>query len=183
MDILDVIKNEHREVGALIDKIEPSEPDSDELRTICRQITDALTMHAQNEEKLFYPVLRDRAEEDDQIVDVFEGYTEHDVIKHLIALANSGRKPDEKFKAELQVLGENVKHHVKEEESTIFGIAKDVLDDDEREQLGVKWEKAKQRMTSSSQSKTARGRKKAPARKAAARKTTARKKSPARKRR
>ena len=76
---------------------------------------------------------------------MYEAYTEHDVVGHLIDLLKSGRKPDEKFKAEMQVLGENVKHHVKEEESTVFKIARELMDQSERDDLGDQWAKARKR--------------------------------------
>ena len=79
-------------------------------------------------------------------MDVFEAYTEHDVADHLIQLLKSSRKPDEKFKAEMQVLGESVKHHVKEEESTVFSIARELMDQSERDELGEKWIKARRRL-------------------------------------
>jgi hemerythrin-like domain-containing protein len=42
------------------------------------------------------------------------------------------------------VLSESVKHHVEEEESTVFSLARKLIDKDELEALGVKWERAKQ---------------------------------------
>ena len=148
MDILDVIKKEHREVAAMLDETEKCEPGDKRLIELARQIEQALSTHVKIEERLFYARLRDRAEQDEQRVDVYEAYTEHDVANHLIELLKSGRKPDEKFKAELQVLGESVKHHVKEEESTVFSIAREFIDQDERNELGEKWMKARQRLES-----------------------------------
>ena len=72
-------------------------------------------------------------------------------------LLQSGRKRDEQFKAELLVLGESVRHHVQEEESKIFAIARELMDEDELEDLGEKWEKAKQRLMSRSSSNGRRG--------------------------
>ena len=63
-------------------------------------------------------------------------------------MLNAKRQPDEKFKAELQVLGESVKHHVKEEETKVFAIAREYLTVAELEQIGEAWEKAKARKTS-----------------------------------
>ncbi len=179
MDILDVIKQEHREVRELIDQIEPCEPGDEQLRQIAAEMSEKLTMHALNEEKLFYPRLRDGAEDEDERVDVFEAYTEHDVMKHLIALVNSGRKPDEKFKAELQVLGESVKHHVQEEESKIFKMAKELMENDERAKLGDQWQKLKERMQAEGVDVSGRksSKRKATTRKAAAGKSTDRKTS------
>ena len=180
MDILDVLKKEHREVSAMFEQAEGYEPGDSELPELARQIEAALTVHATLEEKLFYPVLRDRAEEQEQRVDVFEAFTEHDVAKHLIALLQSGRRQEERFKAQLQVLGENIRHHVKEEESTIFSLAQELLDDDEREAIGERWARAKQRLTAGGGArKAARGRKKSGTRKKTA--ATGRKKTGGRK--
>lgn len=157
MDILSVLKEEHRAVAALLDEVANCEPGDERIDELAPQIERELTAHATLEERLFYPELRDRAEETDERVDVFEAYTEHDVVKHLLGLLQSPRRRDEKFKAELQVLGENVKHHVREEESTIFKLAREVLDDDELEQLGERWQRAKQRLMSRAGSNGRRG--------------------------
>ncbi|MBV8530713.1 MAG: hemerythrin domain-containing protein, partial [Candidatus Eremiobacteraeota bacterium] len=136
LDVLSLLKQDHRTVSALLDEATACEPDDDRLNSLAEEIESALTVHAAIEEKYFYPALRDRAEDSEDAVDVFEAYTEHELVKTLIALLKSGRQPDEQFKAEVQVLAENVKHHVKEEESTIFKLAREVLDDDELEELG-----------------------------------------------
>jgi hemerythrin superfamily protein len=147
MDVLSLLKKDHRSVEGMLDKAMKCEPEDNTLHDLAAQIEEALIVHATIEEKFFYPLLRKRAEETEDTVDVFEAYTEHDLLKRLIALLQSGRQPDEKFKAEVQVLTESVKHHVKEEESTIFSLARKVMAKDELDELGQKMEKAKQRLT------------------------------------
>jgi hemerythrin superfamily protein len=147
-DILSVIKAEHREVSAMLDKALELDPGVAEIRALADQIETALTNHVAIEERLFYSRLRERAEESEQRIDVLEGYTEHEVAKHLIALLKSTRKRDETFKAELQVLCENVTHHVKEEESTIFSLARKYIPKEELEMLGDDWQRAKKRLES-----------------------------------
>ncbi|MEO9262926.1 MAG: hemerythrin domain-containing protein, partial [Candidatus Baltobacteraceae bacterium] len=115
MDVLSLLKKDHRTVDGMLNKAIKCEPEDDMLRELATQIEEALTVHAALEEKYFYPLLRKRSEETEETVDVFEAYTEHDLLKRLVALLQSGRQPDEKFKAEVQVLTETVKHHVKEE--------------------------------------------------------------------
>jgi hemerythrin superfamily protein len=181
VDVLDLLKQDHQKVSALIQEVQDAEPDDERVRELAEQISQELTVHSALEEALFYPLLRDRAEEAEERVDVFEAFTEHDVVKHLISLLEGGRRTnDEVFKAELQVLGENVKHHVREEESTIFSLARELLDDEEREELAERVQAEKERLMSPGRS---RGRKKtAAAKKSGARKTaTARKASNGRK--
>ncbi len=146
MSILDIIKKEHRDTAAMLDQAEKLEPDDAQLADLAKRIEHALTTHVEIEERLFYAQLRKRAEEQDERVDVFEAYTEHEVASHLIAMLKSRRKRDERFKAELQVLGESIKHHVQEEESTIFSLAKKLLTQAELDDLGKKWEKARQQL-------------------------------------
>lgn len=146
VNILDIIKKEHRETSAMLDQAQKMEPDDAGLAELAKRIEWALTTHVEIEERLFYAQLRKRAEEQEQRVDVFEAYTEHEVASHLIELLKSRRKRDERFKAELQVLGESVKHHVQEEESTIFTLAKKLLSSEELDDLGTKWQKARQQL-------------------------------------
>jgi hemerythrin superfamily protein len=165
VDVLSLLKEDHRQVGGMIDAMQKCDPGDQRLVELGRQISQALTVHAEIEEKFFYPELRDRAEEDEERVDVFEAFTEHDVVKHLISLLKSARRNDERFKAELQVLGESVKHHVKEEESRIFSIARELLDESELEELGEKMGAAKKRLMASVAAGRTNGRRKAPAKK------------------
>ena len=169
MDILSILKQEHRAVSAMLDEIEDCEPGDERIEELAATVERELTAHATLEERLFYPELRDRAEESEERVDVFEAYTEHDVVKHLLALLSSGRKRDEEFKAELQVLGESVRHHVQEEESTIFALARELLDGQELDEIGEAWERGKQRLMSRASSNGRRG---ASSRKSGARKTS-----------
>ena len=188
MDVLTLLKKDHKDVGKLLDDALQCDPGDDKLYDLASRIEKALTVHATIEEKFFYPLLRQRAEEQEDTVDVFEAYTEHDLLKRLISLLQSGRQPDEQFKAEVQVLGESVKHHVKEEESTIFSLAQKYMDKSELDEMGEKMEKTKRRLmaqktatlASPSVASNDAAREKTPARKTPAQKTPARK-APARK--
>lgn len=140
MNVLKLLKKQHDEVGGMLDEAQKCDPGSARMDELASSIEKALTAHAQMEEKFFYPKLRDAADAGEEKTDVFEAYTEHDVLKHLIALLQRETRRDEAFKAELQVLGENVKHHVKEEESTVFALAREKFDDDELDALGAEME-------------------------------------------
>jgi hemerythrin superfamily protein len=145
VDILDVIHGEHQDVAAKLGEADGCDPGDARLAELAKEISTALLTHTKIEERLFYSKLRERSKDDDELVDVYEAYTEHDVVGHLIDLLKSGRKPDEKFKAEMQVLGESVKHHVAEEESKVFKIARELMDQSERDDLGEQWAKARKR--------------------------------------
>ena len=154
MDILDVIRGEHRKAASMLDQADNCGAGDPELLDLAERLEYALSTHVQIEERLFYSRLRNNAKGEEQLVDVFEAYTEHDVAAHLIDLLRAGKKPDEKFKAELQVLGESVKHHIKEEESTVFAIARKLIGADERDDLGEKWTRARQRLDAANNGET-----------------------------
>jgi hemerythrin-like domain-containing protein len=80
-----------------------------------------LTVHAQIEEDLFYPRLREAFKKTDLLA---EATVEHATAKELIAQIESGDEPDEEFDAKVKVLGEYIDHHVKEERNEIFPKAR-----------------------------------------------------------
>jgi len=86
-------------------------------RDLAREICMELTVHAQVEEEIFYPALRDAIKETD-LLD--EAEVEHGTAKDLIAQLEGSTEADEMFDAKVKVLGEYIDHHVKEERNEIF---------------------------------------------------------------
>lgn len=117
---LELLAADHRKVEDLFEQYETAKDDEDEGRTqIAERICKELTVHAQLEEEIFYPWLRDNLEEDDmEMVD--EAYVEHATAKDLIAQIEEAGSPDTEYDAKVKVLSEYIKHHVKEEEEEIF---------------------------------------------------------------
>ena len=76
-----------------------------------------MTLHAQLEEEIFYPALREGMDEAD-LVD--EAQVEHDSAKTLITQISGMIAGEPRFDALVTVLGEYVRHHVQEEEGEIF---------------------------------------------------------------
>ena len=114
-DAVTLLKQDHRQVAALIDQVEDAE--SDELEAIAERICSMLTVHAQIEEELLYPAAREVLEDTDLVA---EAAVEHQSAKDLIAKIEGMSSDDEEYKATVTVLGEYVKHHVKEEEGEMF---------------------------------------------------------------
>ena len=116
-----LLKKDHREVEGWFDEYEQLEADAEKL-ALFNQIALALKVHTRIEEEIFYP--EERGEVEDDLLD--EAYVEHDGAKKLIAEIEA-MKPDEEFyDAKVKVLGEYIKHHVKEEEQPggVFAQAK-----------------------------------------------------------
>jgi hypothetical protein len=116
-----LLKKDHREVEGWFDEYEQLEEESEKL-ALFNKIALALKVHTRIEEEIFYP--EERGEVEDDMLD--EAYVEHDGAKKLIAEIEAMQPGDEFYDAKVKVLGEYIKHHVKEEEQPggIFAQAK-----------------------------------------------------------
>ena len=116
---LELLEADHRKVEGLFEQYErEKESDEETKRPIAERICGELTVHAQVEEELFYPWLRENLSEEDMEM-VEEALVEHGTAKDLIAQLE-GAEIDETYDAKVKVLSEYIKHHVKEEEEEIF---------------------------------------------------------------
>jgi hemerythrin superfamily protein len=116
-DAVALLKADHREVDQLVQQFENAR--SDRKEAIARRICTALTVHAQIEEELLYPAARNVLDPDDMDL-VDEADVEHASIKQLVAEVESASPSDALYDAKVKVIGEYVKHHVKEEERELF---------------------------------------------------------------
>jgi hemerythrin superfamily protein len=119
-DAVDLLDADHVAVKKLFEnyrKLCESDASSDEKLGIAEQICQELKVHAQIEEEIFYPALRD-AIDDDLLLD--EAAVEHSSAKELIAQITEMSPEDDLYDARVTVLGEYIDHHVKEEREQIF---------------------------------------------------------------
>jgi hemerythrin superfamily protein len=119
MDAITMLKDDHRAVEALFKRFEKS---GDRAFTLKRNLADAiiedLSKHAAIEEELFYPATRATVPEVEDIV--LESIEEHHIVKWVLSEIEHLDPHEESFDAKVTVLIENVRHHVKEEESDYF---------------------------------------------------------------
>ena len=116
-----LLQRDHADVKKLFkqyEKLADAEADGEERQALATQICQMLTVHATIEEEIFYPAARAAIDETD-LVD--EADVEHATAKDLIAqLEASSPEDDDHFDAKVKVLGEYVRHHVKEEQDELF---------------------------------------------------------------
>lgn len=119
-DALKLLKADHAEVAEMFEKYENGRLAASAKQKLAQKICIALTIHAQIEEEIFYPAAREvETRESEPLLD--EAEVEHGSLKDLIADIEGGsREDDDLFDARVKVLGEYVKHHVKEEEGELF---------------------------------------------------------------
>lgn len=97
-------------------RMDPHE-DPEGCRALVEKTCAELEVHAELEEHVFYPAVRDVISEH-QLVD--EAEIEHMMLKTLIGQLRKMDSHDEKYAATFKVLGEYAKHHIKEEEGDMF---------------------------------------------------------------
>lgn len=121
-DALDLLKSDHEQVSRLFDDFERAaharggnglQRKTDLATEICRQ----LQLHAVIEEEVFYPAAS-QAIEDDELIP--EATVEHQSAKDLIGRIERMDPEDELYDATVMVLGEYIRHHVREEEQELF---------------------------------------------------------------
>lgn len=122
MDATALLKQDHQTVNELFERFEKSRK-ADMKQKLAEQIFMELDVHARIEEEIFYPAMREAMKEQD-LLD--EAEVEHQSAKELMAKIREGahNPEDGHWEAMVTVLGEYVRHHVREEEKEIFPQAK-----------------------------------------------------------
>ena len=150
MNAFTLLKNDHKKVAGILQKLEDTSERAVKTREeLFTQLKKELDVHTEIEEKIFYPVL-EKAEETRDIA--LEAFEEHRLVKQLLSELEAGAKDDEEWTAKFTVLKENVEHHVEEEEGEMFKKARKVLSGEEIEILGTRMEKAKRQKTAAAAS-------------------------------
>lgn len=112
-----LLKQDHRAVTEALEEFQSAE--HEEKQSIAQRICKMLTVHTQIEEEMLYPAARDVLDSEDAHL-VAEARVEHASVKDLIRQIEQREELDEEYEAKVEVLGEYVKHHVREEEGELF---------------------------------------------------------------
>jgi len=113
---IEVLEDDHRQVEAFFEEYDRLDSQAAK-ESLALKICLALQVHAQVEEEIFYPEAR-RAISKTELVD--EAIVEHASAKQLIAEIEVMEIGDSLRDAKVKVLGEQIKHHVEEEEGELF---------------------------------------------------------------
>ena len=135
MNATDLLKEDHDRVREMFDDFRDfREEDRREKQRLFRRIADALELHAEIEERVFYPAVRTIHSEDAEEI-TLEAFEEHKIVKTLIGQIQSLPRGDARKDAKMKVLMESVEHHIEEEEDEMFAEAGD-LGNEKLEELG-----------------------------------------------
>jgi hypothetical protein len=133
MNIIEIIKKDHKEVREIFEQLVESKTQSGFV-----ELRKELIPHMKAEEILLYPLLMDGHKED-----VLEGFEEHHAAEMVLGELEKTAIKNERWPAKLKVLKEMIEHHIKEEESKILKAARSQLEKNELQELGEKFETKK----------------------------------------
>jgi hemerythrin superfamily protein len=111
-DAIALLKSDHRQVEEWFEQFESTRSD-DRKQKLAQQCCQALKVHTQIEEEIFYPAFLKATQEEDIH---HEAEVEHNGAKRLIAEIEASGPADEYYDAKVKVLSEMIKHHLNEEE-------------------------------------------------------------------
>ena len=122
-DAIGILMADHKKVKNLFSDFKKLRDGghNEEKAAIVDQICSELKVHAAIEEEIFYPAVR-KSIDDSDLMD--EALVEHAGAKDLIAQLEEMGAEEDLYDAKVTVLGEQIDHHVKEEEGDMFKRAK-----------------------------------------------------------
>jgi hypothetical protein len=142
-DAIAILRADHALVAQMFDRFEHLRG-GERKEKLVEEICNELDVHAQLEEEIFYPTVRE-AIDDGDLMD--EAKVEHQSLKELIGQLRGMSADDDLYDAKVTVLGEYVKHHVKEEQGEMFPKARSAGVD--LVNLGEQMRARKEQLTSS----------------------------------
>jgi hemerythrin-like domain-containing protein len=120
-DAIELLKQDHRKVEGLFKEFEKlKEEDEDATAQVIETACMELKIHDKIETEIFYPAVREQAEQEEVEDLLDEAEVEHETVRELIEKLEGMDPGDDKRSAHFTVLSEYVKHHVQEEEKEMF---------------------------------------------------------------
>ena len=136
-DIVEVIKEQHRQVDELLSRA--AEEGADRL-ALLQEVARMLLPHSEAEEDFVYPTIRAKATETG--AEVADGVAEHAQIEEMLQNLLRGNPDDPGYDGTLAAITGELRHHVQEEEEDLLPVLEEALDDTEREEMGRRFVEA-----------------------------------------
>jgi hemerythrin-like domain-containing protein len=132
-----MLKSDHASVKRLLRELaETSERALKQRENLVSQIERELKTHAQLEEEVFYPAFKAAARNTDAEDLFYEAAEEHHVADMVLPALKAANPKSHEFKAKAKVLKDLIEHHIKEEETQMFVVARQLFDEDQLRELG-----------------------------------------------
>jgi hemerythrin superfamily protein len=147
VDAIQLLKTDHKKVEKIFMDLENK---TDDRRALFPELDRELTVHAEIEEKIFYPAAKQAEPTRDLVLESIE---EHKQIKMVLTDLEQTDMRTAEWGADLKVLKEDVMHHVKEEEDELFPKIQKILSEDQLADLGSRMEEMKMQLLSTARSR------------------------------
>ncbi|MDQ3287980.1 MAG: hemerythrin domain-containing protein [Pseudomonadota bacterium] len=140
-DILKTLKAEHDALRELFKRMEGTTDRAEKTRAdLLADIESNLIPHAKWEEEVFYPAFAERADRDGLKTHA-EAIQEHRAVElTVLPDLKAAETTTPVFAGRAKVLAEFVDHHAKEEESTMFKMARKLFTTEERAEMDEQYE-------------------------------------------
>ena len=142
MDAIGLLKNDHKLVKKMIAEGEETTERAEKTRTeLFARLKSELEIHERIEEEVLYPALRDNPRSEEI---AYEAYEEHHVVDVILEELEMTPTSSPEWLAKFTVAKENLEHHIEEEEGELFPKARQILSEEELEQMGARMQEIKQ---------------------------------------
>ncbi|MGV8083672.1 MAG: hemerythrin domain-containing protein [Coriobacteriia bacterium] len=135
-NVFDLLKKEHQEIRQLCAQVEKDPRKFQEFAT-------ELNKHVDAEERVLYQPLKAEKTLHDQVL---EGYEEHHVIAMIMRELERNNPSKDVWHAKFQVMNENLEHHLKEEEESLFPDAQKVIGEDRAVEMAKEYSSAEREL-------------------------------------
>jgi len=121
-DAIDLLRQDHERVEKAFKEFEKMDrQDAEACRHLIERVCEELSVHTTLEEEIFYPAVREAIGDEDMMN---EAAVEHETARMLIEQLQNMGPDDPNYFATFTVLGEYVRHHIKEEQNEMFPAAR-----------------------------------------------------------
>jgi hemerythrin-like domain-containing protein len=148
MNAIQLLKDDHKKVRALLAELEATTPRGIKTRTeLLARIAREIEVHTTIEEEIFYPAFKAAGEKGDDDKMYFEALEEHRAAGDLVLPDLLATDPGtECFGGRAKVFKELIEHHAGEEEKEMFPRARKLLSTAELNELGTRMAQRKQEL-------------------------------------
>lgn len=132
-----MLKSDHATVKRLLRELtETTERAVKQREQLVNQIERELKTHAQLEEEIFYPAFKAAAGKSEAVDMFYEAAEEHHVVDMVLPALKAANPKSKEYTAKAKVLKDLIEHHIKEEETQMFAVARKLFDEEELGEIG-----------------------------------------------
>ena len=132
-----MLKADHATVKRLLRELDDTtERAVKERERLVSEIEQEIKIHSQLEEEVFYPAFKVATEKTEAEEMFYEAAEEHHVVDMVLPALKAANPKSHEFGAKAKVLKDLIEHHIKEEETQMFAMARQLFDEDQLRELG-----------------------------------------------